>query len=248
MSKYWALFLLLAYVPAAAQVAPDLVGTWSQEKEEAVDRRCGATTHVTRLDVLKKITGRAYRGRASTLRTTADCGIKPTGETGFTLRVRDRRVSIEYDDEAWLPQDFLLDGDTLVGADEGGARVEFARAVAETATADDADFSRLDEKLASMRPEVYDQLGNEFGTRMLRNLRRTGLDSKQARQVAEETIWRMSDCVIAMVREDLVAMSLPVEQLLNDRRAGILLDPKKLDYRKYECIYDTALNAGVIIN
>jgi hypothetical protein len=82
---------------------------------------------------------------------------------------------------------------------------------------------------------------------MLRNLRRTGLDSKQARQVAEETIWRMADCVIAMVREDLVAMSLPLDELLNDRRATMLLNPKQLDYREYECIYDTAMNAGVII-
>jgi hypothetical protein len=234
-------------VPAFAQNAPDLVGLWSLEKEESADSRCGASTHVARLDVTKKITGRAYRGRASELRSTADCGVKSLGETSFTLRIRDRAVSIEYDDEAWPPQTFLLDGNVLVGSDEGGAPVEFVRTEAKTAPAAEIDFGRLDEMLGEMRPELYEQLGNEYGTRMLRNLRRTGLDSKQARQVAEETIWRMADCVIAMVREDLVAMSLPLDELLNDRRATMLLNPKQLDYRKYECIHDTAMNAGVII-
>ena len=125
--------------------------------------------------------------------------------------------------------------------------MEFTRTAVQTAPVVEFDFGGLDEMLGEMRPELYEQLGNEYGTRMLRNLRRTGLDSKQARQVAEETIWRMADCVIAMIREDLAAMSLPLDELINNRQARMLLNPKQLDYRQYECIYDTALNAGVII-
>lgn len=240
--------LSLAFSPlAVSQDAPSLVGLWSAEKEEPADSRCGASTHVTRLNVLKKITARAYRGKLTTLRSTSDCGIKPMDETGFTLRIRDNKVSVEFDDEAWPSQDFLLDGNTLAGSREDGSQFELVRAAVETAPAEQIDFGKLDELLGEMRPGLYDQLGNEYGTRMLRNLRRTGLDSKQARQVAEETMGRMADCVIAMIRKDLVAMALPLDKLVNDRQAMLMLDPKQLDYRQYDCIYDTALNAGVII-
>ena len=154
---------------------------------------------------------------------------------------------VEFDDEAWTSQSFLLDGNALIGSDNEGAPTEFVRAGAEPVPVEEIDYGRLDELLAEMRPDLYDQLGNEYGTRMLRNLRRTGLDSKQARQVAEETMWRMADCVIGMVREQLVSMSLPLDRLVNDSQARILMDAKRLDYRQYDCIYDTALNAGVTI-
>ncbi len=238
---------LTCSLQAAAQNAPNLVGLWTSEKVDSEKGRCGATSVITRLDVTKKITARAYRGSVSTLRTSAECGVTPMDDSNFTLRVRDNYVSIEYDEEGWSSQDLVLKGNMLSGVDEDGAPLQYTRASDRRQRVEQHDFSALDELLAEMRPGLYDELGNEYGTRMLRNLRRTGLDSKQARQVAEETMWRMADCVIAMVREDLVAMSLPMDQLLNSNQARVLLNPKQLDYRDYECIYDTAMNAGVII-
>lgn len=238
---------LTCSLQAAAQNAPDLVGLWTSERVDSEKGRCGVTSIITRLDVTKKITARAYRGSATTLRSSAECGVTPMEESSFTLRIRDNNISVEYDEVGWPSQDFVLEENRLTGKYDDGAPLEFARAVDSSDPVETLDLSALDELLAEMRPGLYDELGNEYGTRMLRNLRRTGLDSKQARQVAEETMWRMADCVIAMLREDLVGMAQSMDQLMNSQQAQMLLDPKELDYREYECINDTAMNAGVII-
>ena len=40
---------------------------------------------------------------------------------------------------------------------------------------------------------------------------------------------------------------MPIDDILADRSATILLQPENIDYREIECIYEAAQNAGVVI-
>ena len=82
---------------------------------------------------------------------------------------------------------------------------------------------------------------------MLQNLRRTGLSRDESIQVATQTVERMTDCILAMAREQIVAQSLPIDDILADQNATVLLQPENIDYREIECIYEAAQNAGVVI-
>ena len=57
----------------------------------------------------------------------------------------------------------------------------------------------------------------------------------------------MTDCILSMAREQVLAQSLPIEEFLADKNATVLLQPENIDYREIECIYEAAQNAGVVI-
>jgi hypothetical protein len=242
------LVLLVASSAAFAQQPDDLLGRWTFEVEAAAeDPRCGAKKTVGEMKVTKKVTARAYRGVTTTQGVSEQCGVIDRNQSGFTLRVRDEKVTIEYDNELWTSDSLVLDGDTLSGFDSAGNAMGFVRMVEQPTEVTAADVARLDEFLQGLAPEFSAGLRAEFGQKMLQNLRRTGLSRDESVQVATQTIERMTDCILAMAREEIMAQSLPIDDIIADKNATILLQPENLDYREIECIYEAAQNAGVVI-
>ena len=243
-----AMALLAATCVALAQEPVDLLGDWTFEVEAAdEDPRCGAQKTVGEMHVTKKITARAYRGMTTTQGVSEKCGVVAGDESGFTLRIRGSKVTIEYDNELWTSDSLVLDGDTLSGFDSAGNAMEFVRKAEEPAETSTEDLAKLDEFLQGLAPQFSVELRAEFGRKMLQNLRRTGLSRDESIQVATQTIGRMTDCILAMAREEILAQSLPIDDILADKNATILLQPENIDYREIECIYEAAQNAGVVI-
>ena len=239
--------LLVISLAALAQQPGDLLGRWTFEIQGEEDQRCGAQKTVGEMHVSKKITARAYRGSTTTQAVTERCGALGRDESGFTLRVRDTKVEIEYDNDLWPSDSLTLDGDTMSGFDSAGNAMEFSRKVEQPPTVSDAELAKLDEFLQGLAPEFSTALRAEFGQKMLQNLRRTGLSRDESIQVATQTVERMTDCILAMAREDIIAQALPIDDLLADQSTTVLLQPENIDYREIECIYEAAQNAGVVI-
>jgi hypothetical protein len=200
------------------------------------------------MNVTKKITARAYRGHTRTHHQTEKCGKIGFADSDFTLRIRDKKVTIEYDEEAGWPSDTLLfQGNEMTGADADGIDYTFVKQEVETTVVVDIDITELNEFLAELAPGFNKELRAEYGSKMLQNLRRTGLSRDEAKEVALKTIERMTDCVIDLVREEVVAMDIPLEKIRSNQKS-VLMQPEDVDYRDIECVYDTALNAGVVIH
>lgn len=233
--------------PAHAQDAPDLLGAWTLDATlPAADERCGDRSVSGMLSVTKKITARAYRGSTRIMTTTARCRGGSIDESDFTLRVHDDEVSIEYDNEGWAEETLALEGTKLSGKDAQGNAMEWMKQAEQDAAAE-IDYSKLDEMLVELAPDFRKELRLQFRRNLLLNLERTGLSTKEAEQVADQTLDRMTSCVIDMVREQVTARQVPVDKLFSGQNAYIYFDPKSIDYRKMDCIYAAALNAGVVI-
>jgi hypothetical protein len=108
-------------------------------------------------------------------------------------------------------------------------------------------MTELNQFLDELAPGFNKALRAEYGTKMLQNLRRTGLSREEAIEVATKTVERMTDCVMDLVREEVVAMNIPLEKVRQNQKS-VLMQPQDVDYREIECVYDTALNAGVVIH
>ena len=239
---------IAAACTSSAQPQDALLGNWTFEVPSGEeDPRCGPKKTLGEMHVAKKITGIAYRGSTTTQHVTERCGVIGHDESGFTLRARDGQVTIEYDNELWASDALVLDGDTLSGFDSAGNAMEFVRVAGETGELSDADSAKLDEFLQGLAPEFSSAIRAEFGQKMLQNLRRTGLSRDESIQVATQTVERMTDCVLTMAREQIVAQSLPIDDIIAAENSSILLQPENLDYREIECIYEAAQNAGVVI-
>jgi hypothetical protein len=238
----------LAAITSRAQDAPDLLGTWTQETTiPAGDGdRCGDRSISGTLSVTKKITARAYRGTARMMTTLAKCRGGSADESDFTLRVHDDDVSIEYDNEGWAGETLALEGAKLTGKDAQGTAIEWVKQAEQGADAE-IDYARFDEYLNKLAPEFRKELRLQFRRNLLINLERTGLSTKEAEQVADQTLDRMTSCVLDMVRDQVAAQHIPLDKLLLDPNAHIYFDPKSIDYRKMDCIYAAAMNAGVVI-
>lgn len=248
---YRALILLLALALgdlATAQDGPDLLGTWTFEVAAAEpDRRCGQMKTIGEMNVTKKITARAYRGHTRTHHQTERCGKIGFADSDFTLRIRDNKVTIEYDEEeGWASDTLLLQGTEMSGSDTDGTEFTFVKQQEETVVPVTIDVTELDSFLAELAPGFNKALRAEYGAKMLQNLRRTGLSRDEAKEVALTTVERMTDCVMDMVREQVIGMNMPLENVKRNQKS-ILMQPEDVDYRKIECVYDTAMNAGVII-
>jgi hypothetical protein len=249
---YRSLTLLMALAlsgPASAQDAPELLGTWTFEVAVAEpDRRCGEMKTIGEMNVTKKITARAYRGHTRTHHQTERCGKIGFADSDFTLRIRDNKVTIEYDEEeGWSSDTLLLDGTEMTGSDDDGIEFKFVKQEVEKVAAADIDMTELNKFLDELAPGFNKELRAEFGTKMLQNLRRTGLSREEAKEVALKTVERMTDCVMDLVREEVVGLNTPLEKIKQNQRS-VLMQPEDVDYREIECVYDTALNAGVVIH
>ena len=232
---------------ALAQEPQQLLGKWSFEVDEPDDRRCGASKTVGEMDVRKKITARAYRGLTTVRSVTERCGQVSESDSGFTMRVRDGRVSIEYDEESWTADALVLDGDRLSGFDSAGTPMEFVRMATTISAPEPEELAALETFLRNLKPELSREIRAEFGQDMLQNLRRTGLTREESVQVATQTVDRMADCVLDLARAEVIDKGLDIDDVINGRSAMPLLQPEKLDYREVECVYQAAQNAGVVI-
>ena len=230
-----------------AQESQELLGKWSFEVKEPDDRRCGASKTVGEMEVRKKITARAYRGLTTVRSVTERCGQVSESDSGFTLRVRDGKVSIEYDEESWTSDSLVFDGDRLSGFDSAGTPMEFVRLATRTSAPEPEELAALETFLQNLKPELSREIRAEFGQDMLQNLRRTGLTREESVQVASQTVDRMAECVLNLARAEILDKEMPIDDVINGRNTTALLDPEKLDYREVECIYEAAQNAGVVI-
>ena len=235
-----------ASLPTHAQETPDLLGTWTQTATlPATDQRCGERTLSGTLSVTKKITARAYRGNARMMVSYRRCQ-GSINESDFTLRVSDDAISIDYDSDGWTGETLSLEGTKLTGKDADGSDVEWVKEAEDDAGAE-IDYARLDEYLNGLAPELRKELRLQFRRNLLINLERTGLSTKEAEDVADQTLDRMTSCVVGMVRDQVTAQHIPIDELISDPDAQILFNPKAIDYRQVDCIYAAALNAGVAI-
>ena len=242
------MILLAATFASSTQASDELLGTWTLEISSADDDpRCGAQQTVGEMNVTKKITARAYRGSVTRQDVSERCNAAGRDESGLTLRVRDAKIEVEYDNELWPSDSLTRDGDTMSGFDSAGNTMTFWRVVEQSAAVSEADLAKLDEFLQGLAPDFTTALRAEFGQKMLQNLRRTGLSRDESIQVATQTVERMADCILSMAREEIIAQSLPIDDILADKNATILLQPENIDYREIECIYEAAQNAGVVI-
>lgn len=232
---------------ARAQEQPDLLGKWKFAVEEPDDPRCGPSTMVGEMDVRKKITARAYRGATTVRSITERCGQTSESDSGFTLRVKDNKVSIEYDEESWTSDSLVFDGERLSGFDSAGTPMEFVRQVVAVREPEPEELAALEAFLQELKPELSREIRAEFGQDMLQNLRRTGLTRDESVQVATQTVERMADCVLDMARTEILEKNLPIDDVINGRNSTVLLQPENLDYREMQCVYEAAQNAGVVI-
>ena len=250
-----AFLISLSVALSAAQIGianseppADLVGRWSMEGTiPDASERCGARTVKAEMLITKKITARAYRGKISSQETYENCPGTRSNASGLTLRVRDNAVSIEYDEEGWHKDSLLLQGDTMHGADATGTQTTWTRQAVAASTVPAVDLEELDSYLDSLAPAYTKALRAQFGAKMLQNLRRTGLTRDESIEVATNTLDRMSECILGMVRNEVLAKSIPVETLRRDPDAVSMLRPEEVDYRKIPCVHDAASNAGVMI-
>ena len=232
---------------AEAQESTDLLGKWRFELEEADDPRCGARKTLGEMHVSKKITARAYRGTTTVQSVTDRCGKVSESASGFTLRVRDDRISIEYDEESWTSDSLVLEGDRLNGYDSAGTPMEFVKQAVTVSERTPEELAALDEFLESLAPDLSRELRAEFGQKMLQNLVRTGLSRDESIQVATQTVDRMTDCILDMARNQILERDIPIDDVVQGRNRTVLLQPENVDFREIECIYEAAQNAGVVI-
>lgn len=240
-------FLTLPIVPLVwAQDDQDLTGTWVFETTtEAMVEKCGERKLRGELTITRKITARAYRGRVFTQESTTNCVDVSNNSSELTLRIRDDDVTLDYDKDGWYRESFTLDGNTLTG--KAGVETTWVKQQVAKAGTEGPYAAEIDEYLDGIRQEFYEDLGDQYGTNILRNLRRTGLDSERAREVTGKTLERMTDCILDMAREKLISLDMPLEQLLVSHKAKVIMQPRNMDYRDHECIHDAAMNAGVVI-
>ena len=235
---------------AIAQDSPDLLGEWTYTaRGHEPDPRCGAVVHEGVLIIERKITPRAYRGKVRLEESSENCRGTQTGTSGATIRVRDNVVSIEYDEDGWQKDRLLYDGDTMEGS-RGNGVVTFWDRVTEDAAAEGPTTEQLAELetfLEQVKPELESSLNDQFLTNLEKNLGNSGLSAEEASQVAEQTISRMTSCMLDELRRSVVAQEVPIGQVLGRQDVSVVFNPQAIDIKTNECVQDASWNAGVRI-
>ena len=244
-------FLLLALgAIATAQEAPDLLGEWTfSVKGQEPDPRCGALVHEGTLTIERKITPRAYRGKVRVEESSEKCRGSQTASSSATIRVKDYVVTVEYDEEGWPKDKLLYDGDTMEGS-RGDGTVTFWDRVAEDAAEQGPTTEQLAELeafLEQVEPELNASLSDQFLANLEKNLVKSGLAEDEAAQVAEQTISRMTACMLDELRASVLAQEVPIGQVLAQQNVSIVFNPQAMDMKTNECVQDASWNAGVRI-
>jgi hypothetical protein len=236
---------------ALAQDAPDLLGKWTFEINGlADDLRCGEISEIGEMHVTRKIAARAYRGKVRSQQTSARCSGVVVGESAVTVRIRDNKVTVDYDEEDWTMDTLVLSGDEMSGRDSDGVASHWVREIVthdQSGSSATPDTGHLETILGEIEPILTAELRSEFGKRLQRGVERSGLSEEEAGQVVDRTIERMTTCVLDSVREKLRAQGIPLGESVANNRTVLVLDPRRMDFKNMECIQDAGQNAGVTI-
>jgi hypothetical protein len=245
----WCLFVLPGTV--VGQEEADMLGKWTFTATGIPDDpRCGALSSGGEMKVERKITARAYRGSVRSYRSSERCKGRLITESAVTVRIRDNKVSIDYDEDGWTADSLILNGSAMTGTNESGIATEWIKqdTVEDQArTTSEAAMSEFESVLAEIEPKLTSQLRSEFGRRLQKGVERSGLSEEEAGQVVDRTLERMTSCVLDSVRETMRVQNVPLDGSVSNRNAGLVLDPRRMDFKSMECIQDAGQNAGVTI-
>jgi len=236
---------------AFAQEVPDLLGKWTYTVSGLeVHERCGQGVETGELVIERKITARAYRGKARTERSSEKCQGGNAMESSATIRVKNGNlVTVDYDEEGWS-MDRLRYVDGELTADRGdGVSTPWVRAVEGNGdrgpTAE--QLADLDKFLGEIQPDLSEELSGEYTSFLQERLTKTGLDEGESKQVAALTVDRMTACILDVIRESVLAQEIPVDKILAQQNVEVIFDPLSMDMKANQCVQDASWNAGVRI-
>ncbi len=249
-SRLACLLFLLFFVPAVAQETDELLGTWTFDVDGLEPHpQCGESVQSGTLQVDRKVTARAYRGRIRVEDSYEKCQGTQTSESMVTVRAKDDGlVTIDYDEEGFEKERLRLKDGTMTGSRSKGVSTRWERLpdqVAEGPTAE--QIAALDAFLSQVEPDLTSTLRGEYREGLRKNLVRTGLNGEEAGQVADLTIDRMTSCMLGELRSAVEAQEVPIQSILDDQNVAVIFNPQSMDMRANTCIQDAAWNAGVRI-
>ncbi len=244
------LILIASLAPAAAQDVDDLLGTWTFEVDGLEPHaQCGESVQTGTLEVERKVTARAYRGRIRAEDSYEKCRGTQTTESTVTVRVKDDGlVTIDYDEDGFEIERLRLNDGEMTGSRSKGVSTRWERLPDQVEAGPTAEqIAALDAFLAKVTPDLATSLRSEYRENLRKNLVRTGLSGEEAGQVADLTIDRMTSCMVTELRNAVEAQEIPVEEILEEQNVQVIFNPQAMDMRANACIQDAAWNAGVRI-
>lgn len=248
--RFRPLLVILATGLAAAQDLPDLLGTWALEVEGlAPHPQCGASLQTGTLEVERRVTARAYRGRIRVEDAYEGCRGSQATVSMVTIRLKDNgRVTIEYDDDGMEIERLVLRGGEMTGRRSKGVKTSWTRQLDDVVAGPTTEqIAALNAFLERVRPDLEESLRSEYREHLRKNLVRTGLTGEEAGQVADLTVDRMTSCMLVEVRNAVDAQEIPVESVLEQQEVAVIFNPESMDMRANACVQDAAWNAGVRI-
>ena len=249
-SRLLGLLLLVYLAPVGAQEADDLLGTWTFDVEGLEPHpQCGESVQTGTLQVERKVTARAYRGRIRTEDSYEKCQGTQTSDSMVTVRAKDDGlVTIDYDEEGYEKERLRLKDGAMTGSRSNGVSTRWERLPDQLAEGPTAEqIAALDAFLSQVEPDLTSTLRGEYREDLRKNLVRTGLNGEEAGQVADLTIDRMTSCMLGELRSAVEAQEVPIQSILDDQNVGVIFNPQSMDMRANTCIQDAAWNAGVRI-
>jgi len=246
----WLALLIAVTAVARAQDTHDLVGEWAFTGSGfPTSDRCGDVMLSGRLLVTKKITVRAYRGKFDVRETTSKCRSVLARSSEVTLRIKGDKVSIEYDDDGWESDSLVLSRSEMTGKRSNGVETLWIKQThaSDVRSLTSREVSELDELFRALEPDFAAELRRRLGRRIRAAIEKSGVDSKKAKVMSDQTLNRMAACAVVSLKKQVRAKPESLEQILVRGRYAPAINPRSVDYAKMECIQAAALNVGVII-
>ena len=228
---------------------PDLIGQWNYVVEgQEAHPQCGKEIHVGGLVVERKITARAWRGKARGEQSYENCPGMTVTVSAATIRIKDGNlITIDYDEDGWSMDRLRLVDGVMNGEYGNGVTSRWVWAEEDDARLSEEQLAELEEFLGEVEPELKAELGKLFTERLEENLLKTGLNQSESGQVAALTVTRMTSCMTMAMRESVLKYEMPLEQVLAGQSAAFIFNPQDPDPRIAECIDAAERNAGVRI-
>jgi hypothetical protein len=249
-SRLACLLLIACLAPVAAQEADDLLGTWTFKVDGLEPHpQCGESLQTGTLQIERKVTARAYRGRVRAEDSYEKCEGTQTTESMVTVRAKDEgRVTIDYDEDGREMERLRFEDGGMTGSRSNGVSTHWERLPEQAAEGPTAEqIAALDAFLSQIEPDLASTLRSEYREDLRKNLVRTGLNGEEAGQVADLTIDRMTSCMLVELRDAVDAQEIPVKKILDEQNVQVIFNPQSMDMRANACIQDAAWNAGVRI-
>ena len=231
---------------------PDLLGHWDYVVGgQEAHPQCGEAIHVGDLVVERKITARAWRGRARGEQSYEKCPGTRVTESAATIRIKDSNlVTIDYDEDGWSMDRLRLVDGVMTGDNGKGVSTRWERAVDSTPDDDslsEEQLAELEKFLGLVEPRIMESLSVEYAKALQKGLGKTGLEDADAAGVAELTLERMSACMVDMIRKEAITQQVPLGEILKYDSTIRGFNPKGVDFRGLDCVDDAFMNAGVRI-